>query len=288
MGGQRGQLDTRLGEIAAQLAEGDTPVETLEQQRQLALAERVRAEQTLAQARSALEGVDAGLREYEQVRHQRDEQAITQREAIAQRRLDQQALVIHAEQLAAAVVEAGFVLEDVVAGLAEDAEVEAAGKQVRTSTTACAAWNRSTGRDPGPCRSRAAQEYLDYQDADLTRRSTPRGRIRKIDASAWPLQGPPSTASTRRAEIYPRCSWRARLPGADGETCWTPRGDHGAAPGQARVEHLAAVRGEKAMNRGGAVFAIFQLNPRPFCLLDEVDAPLDEATSAASRRWCPR
>src|SRR5690606_18462871 len=130
MGGQRGQLDSRLGEISTQLAAGDTPVDTLEQQRQAALAERVNAEQVLAQARSALDGVDAGLREYEQVRHQRDEQAIAQREAIAQRRLDQQALVIHAEQLGAAVVEAGFVLEDVVAGLADDAEAGAWGRMV--------------------------------------------------------------------------------------------------------------------------------------------------------------
>src|SRR5690606_6957688 len=106
------------------------PVDTLEEQRQAALAERVNAEQLLAQARSALDGVDASLREHEQVRHQRDEQAIAQREAIAQRRLDQQALVIHAEQLSAAVVEAGFVLDAVVAGLAEDAQAEAWGRMV--------------------------------------------------------------------------------------------------------------------------------------------------------------
>src|SRR5690606_16342713 len=117
MGGQRGQLDTRLGELASQLAAGDSPVDELERQRQAALAERVRAEQVLAEARSALDGIDANLREHEQVRHQREEQAIAQREAIAQRRLDQQALAIHAEQLAAAVAEAGFVLEEVVAGL---------------------------------------------------------------------------------------------------------------------------------------------------------------------------
>src|SRR3546814_12631921 len=119
MGSQRGQLDSRLGELANQLATGDEdPATALEQQRQAVLEQRVVAERALGTARAALEGIDNELREFEQTRHQRDEQSLAQREAISQRTLDQQALVIPAPQLSTAVNEAGFVPADVVAGLA--------------------------------------------------------------------------------------------------------------------------------------------------------------------------
>ena len=88
-----------------------------------ALEERVRADRVLTEARTLLDGIDAELRNYEQTRHQRDEQALAQRERISQRKLDQQALVLSADTLQGAVEKAGFVLQDVLNALPEDARL---------------------------------------------------------------------------------------------------------------------------------------------------------------------
>ena len=282
MGGQRGQLDSRLGDLAAQLAEGDAPVQTLEQERQAALSERVRTERELAQARSTLEGIDNELRTFEQTRHQRDDQALEQREAIGQRRLDQQALVLKAEGFSAAVVEAGFVLDDVLATLGDDADR--------------AAWERSVAELDTRLRrlepvnlaaiaehAEAAQrkEYLDAQDADLDAAlETLEDAIRKIDRETrGRFKDTFDRVNAGVQELYPRLfgGGHAYLE-LTGEDLLDTGVSIMARPPGKRVSNISLLSGgEKAMTAVALVFAIFRLNPAPFCLLDEVDAPLDEA-----------
>ena len=282
MGGQRGQLDSRLGDLAAQLAEGDAPVQTLEEERQAALSERVRTERELAQARSTLEGIDNELRTFEQTRHQRDAQALEQREAIGQRRLDQQALVLKAEGFSAAVVEAGFVVDDVLATLGDDADR--------------AAWERSVAELDTRLRrlepvnlaaiaehAEAAQrkEYLDAQDADLNAAlETLEDAIRKIDRETrGRFKDTFDRVNAGVQELYPRLfgGGHAYLE-LTGEDLLDTGVSIMARPPGKRVSNISLLSGgEKAMTAVALVFAIFRLNPAPFCLLDEVDAPLDEA-----------
>jgi chromosome segregation protein len=282
MGGQRGQLDSRLGELAAQLSEGDAPVHALEQQRQAALEERVRCEKALAAARAALEGIDAELRGFEQTRHQRDEQAIVQREAISQRKLDQQALAIHAEQLSEAVVQGGFVLEDVIATLPADADVAQWEKAV-TDFDAKLRRLEPVNLAAIAEHAEAAQrkEYLDAQDADLTTAlETLEDAIRKIDRETrGRFKDTFDRVNSGVQELYPRLfgGGHAYLE-LTGEDLLDTGVTIMARPPGKRVSSISLLSGgEKAMTAVALVFAIFRLNPAPFCLLDEVDAPLDEA-----------
>jgi chromosome segregation protein len=282
MGGQRGQLDTRLNELASQLSEGDAPVSALEQQRQAALEERVRTEKSLSAARATLDGIDNELREFEQTRHQRDEQSLAQREKISQRKLDQQALALHAEQLSAAVTGAGFVLDEVVSALPDDAEL--------------AAWEKTVADLDAKLRrlepvnlaaiaehAEAAQrkEYLDAQDADLTAAlTTLEDAIRKIDRETrGRFKDTFDRVNSGVQELYPRLfgGGHAYLELTGEDLLDTGVAIMARPPGK-RVSNISLLSGgEKAMTAVALVFAIFQLNPAPFCLLDEVDAPLDEA-----------
>jgi chromosome segregation protein len=282
MGGQRGHLDARLGELASQLSQGDAPVTALEKERQVALEERVRTEKALSAARSTLEGIDNELREFEQTRHQREEQSLAQRETISQRKLDQQALVLKADQLSAGVVNAGFVLDDVIASLAQDADPAMAEKSVNdldAKLRRLEPVNLAAIAEHAEAAQR--KDYLDAQDADLTSAlETLEDAIRKIDRETrGRFKDTFDRVNSGVQELYPRLfgGGHAYLELTGEDLLDTGVAIMARPPGK-RVSNISLLSGgEKAMTAVALVFAIFQLNPAPFCLLDEVDAPLDEA-----------
>lgn len=282
MGGQRGQLDARLGELASQLSEGDAPVQALEAERQAALEERVRTEKALAAARTALDGIDHELREYEHTRQQRDEQALAQRERIGQRKLDQQALDIKAGQLTEAIAQAGFVLEDVINTLTDEADASVWEKAVTDldgKLRRLEPVNLAAIQEHAEAAHR--KEYLDAQDVDLTTAlETLEDAIRKIDRETrGRFKDTFDRVNAGVQELYPRLfgGGHAYLELTGEDLLDTGVAIMARPPGK-RVSNISLLSGgEKAMTAVALVFAIFRLNPAPFCLLDEVDAPLDEA-----------
>ncbi|TBR10929.1 MAG: chromosome segregation protein SMC [Lysobacter sp.] len=282
MSGQRGQLDSRLGELASQLADGDAPVRELEAQRQVALEQRVLAEQRLTAARTQVDGIDHELRGFELVRQQRDEQSLQQREAIGQRRLELQALSLKAEQISAMVVEAGFVLDDVIARLTDDMDAtawERAVAELDTKLRRLEPVNLAAIQEHAEAAQR--KDYLDAQHLDLTTAlETLEDAIRKIDRETrGRFKDTFDRVNAGMQELYPRLfgGGHAYLELTGEDLLDTGVAIMARPPGK-RVSNISLLSGgEKAMTAVALVFAIFRLNPAPFCLLDEVDAPLDEA-----------
>ena len=282
MDSQRGQLGTRLEDLASQLVDGGTQAGTLEGDRQAALGARVQADQALALARAALDEIDGELRTQEQQRQHCDAQALEQREAIGQRRLEQQALALKADQFSAAIAAAGYTMETVLAEIPEDAVP--------------AAWEQAVQELDGKLRrlepvnlaaiaehAEAAKrkDYLDAQNADLTAAlETLEDAIRKIDRETRSrFKDTFDRVNSGIQELYPRLfgGGHAYLE-LTGEDLLDTGVTIMARPPGKRVSNISLLSGgEKAMTAVALVFSIFRLNPAPFCLLDEVDAPLDEA-----------
>lgn len=129
--------------------------------------------------------------------------------------------------------------------------------------------------------SRRAMEETERQVADLQEAiANLEATIRKIDAETRELLRSTFTEVNRNfsemfAGLFGGGSAQLRMSGeeileAGVEVCAQPPGKRNAS-----VKLLSG--GEQAMTATALVFAIFKLNPAPFCLLDEVDAPLDEA-----------
>ena len=183
MGSQRAQLELRLNELKAQLAEGDAPIVKLQAERQTVLDQRVIVEKDLGAARSALDGIEAELRKYEQTRQQRDQQALAQREAISNRRMQEQAVALKAGQISDAIVAAGLELEAVLANVPAEAEFDAWSKalaDIDAKMRRLEPVNLAAIQEYGEQSER--KTYLDAQNADLTSAlETLEAAIRKID-----------------------------------------------------------------------------------------------------------
>lgn len=279
---QREQLERRRGEIAAQLSGGDSPVRELEQARQLALEARVVAERDLQAARSALDGIEEEIRQLESRRQVADHKALSLREALATRRLAEQAAAIRAQALAEQVAALERDLDEVLGGLPAEAEVERWRQRVaelETRIRRLEPVNLAAIKEYGEAAQR--KEYLDAQHADLTAAlETLEEAIRRIDRETrGRFKDTFDRVNAGIQELYPRLfgGGHAYLELTGDDLLDTGVAIMARPPGK-RVSSISLLSGgEKALTAVALVFAIFRLNPAPFCLLDEVDAPLDEA-----------
>lgn len=276
------QIDGRRTHLAEQLAAGSDPIAELEAERQTYLDQRLLVDKQLVEARRALEDCDAEFRKLEQQRQLAEQGLAALREGLSEKRLAAQALQLRAEQLAHTIAESGLELETLLAELAEDInaqewrqQLESIGQKItRIEPVNLAAIQEHTEQSE-------RKTYLDNQLADLVdAMETLEGAIKKIDRET--RQRFKETFDKVNAgvqELFPRLfgGGHAYLELTGDDLLNTGVSIMARPPGK-RVSNINLLSGgEKALTAVALVFAIFGLNPAPFCLLDEVDAPLDEA-----------
>jgi chromosome segregation protein len=279
---QHAQLESRRVEVAAQLERGGDPLAELESERQACLNQRLLVDRQLVDARRALEECDSELRRLEAERNAIVEGLSEQRQKIGDLRLAEQEHRLRAESLAAAIAEAGFDIDALSAELPADIDV------ARWQTELVDLEQKI--RRLEPVNLAAIQEYdeqsqrktyLDAQLGDLgTALETLENAIRKIDRETRQrFKETFDRVNVGVQELFPRLfgGGHAHLELTGEDLLSTGVAIMARPPGK-RITSISLLSGgEKAMTAVALVFSIFRLNPAPFCLLDEVDAPLDEA-----------
>ena len=282
MDNQLHQIDTRRQEIGEQLAAGSDPIAELESERQAYLDQRLLVDKQMVDARRVLEECDLEFRQLEQQRHLAEQGLSALRESLSEKRLAAQALHLRAEQLAEAIKASGLELETLLAELSDDINADQWRQQLAELGLKIA---RLEPINLAAIQEHAEQSerktYLDNQLTDLVdAMETLEGAIKKIDRET--RQRFKETFDKVNAgvqELFPRLfgGGHAYLELIGDDLLNTGVTIMARPPGKRPSNISLLSGGEKALTAVALVFAIFGLNPAPFCLLDEVDAPLDEA-----------
>ena len=258
-------------------------VESLTASLQDLLVTHEREEKRLAEACGVQEVLQKSLREGELLRDKSESALADQRAALEQLRLKQQALLMEQSHQLERVGEDGFQLEPLLDELAEEprdeAELNDALHKVAQRVQRLGPINLAAVDEYETQSER--KNYLDAQDEELQEAlNTLTNAIRKIDKET----------RTRFKETYDRVNaglqdlfpkifggGSAKLELTDSDLLETGVTIMARPPGKNNSTIHLLSGGEKALTALALIFSIFKLNPAPFCMLDEVDAPLDDA-----------
>ncbi|MEI7613411.1 MAG: chromosome segregation protein SMC [Betaproteobacteria bacterium] len=282
------QIDRLVEELArcTETAEA-MQAEDLEPQLQVALDQRVDREQLLAAARDALETATLTLRGLEEQRMKTEISLDPLRQRIGELKLKEQAAGLNYEQLAAQLIESQADEQSLQGDLvgARPGPLQSAIASLQRSIEALGPVNLAALEELESARERKG--FLDAQSEDLTQAmETLENAIRRIDRETRDLlQTTYDAVNKSFGELFPVLfgGGEARLIITGEEILDAGLQVMAQPPGKKNSTIHLLSGGEKALTAIALVFAMFQLNPAPFCLLDEVDAPLDDTNT---ERFC--
>ncbi|MGX2039271.1 chromosome segregation protein SMC [Methylocaldum sp. MU1018] len=272
----------RLETVSAQMSEAETPTEDEQARLDERLEQRLQAERTLSDLRKRAGDLEAEMRRIDEarIRNQHDLDHLKQR--LEQTKLELQANEVRRQTVQEQFEELGAAPEAVLAELPEDADEKIWQKRVA-----------ELGEDIirlGAVNLTAMEEYLaqeermkflDRQHQDLTESlATLREAIEKIDRECRTrFKETFDKVNAGLQRMFPKLfgGGQASLDLTERDLLEAGVSIMARPPGKRNSSIHLLSGGEKALTAVALVFAIFELNPAPFCLLDEVDAPLDDA-----------
>jgi chromosome segregation protein len=292
---QQAIAERELKRIHADLAtcrtqEMEAPPEIFEEELQQALEKRALREHELVAKRGAMEDAAAALKSLEENRMRLEQSLAPLRERIGELKLKEQAAALNASQLDEQLQEAGADEAALAVMLATEtnARPQALAQEIgrlQKAVLDLGAVNLAALQELDASRERKG--YLDEQAADLTEAmETLESAIRRIDRETRDLlQSTFETVNGHFGRLFPELfgGGRAALVMTGEEILDAGVQVFAQPPGKKNSTIHLLSGGEKALTAIALVFSMFQLNPAPFCLLDEVDAPLDDSNT---ERFC--
>lgn len=279
------ELEAHLEKLqTAQSDFDETQLSSLLQER---LASREQREERLAVARNALEDAASELREIEQERMTSEQKLHPLREGINQVRLKEQEARIAEDQFGEQLKESGASEQELIHSLGKTRPfaLQAEINRMNGEIAALGAVNPGALDELESCQTR--KTYLDSQSQDLEEASeTLKNAIRQIDRETRErLLETVEKVNGHLEEMFPTMfgGGQAKLILRGEEILDAGIQIFAQPPGKKNSSINLLSGGEKALTALAFVFSLFQLNPAPFCLLDEVDAPLDDSNT---ERFC--
>lgn len=281
----RQQLDVlaeKQSQLNIQLADAEQPEATLTAELNTLLEQQQHAEKNTQHKREILSQIENQLREQEKALHSAEIERTAIRTQLEQRRLENQSYITRLTTFAEQLQETGLTLDDILAHLPPEA----------TEIVWEANLNKVLNRIDrlGPINLAAISElsqaserkiYLDQQNEDLvTALTTLEDAIHKIDKETRArFKEIYEKVNGLFEQLFPRIfgGGQAYLELTGEDLLQTGVNVIARPPGKKNSTIHLLSGGEKALTAIALVFSIFHLNPAPFCMLDEVDAPLDDA-----------
>ena len=275
------------------MQQGQLELESLDDQAaqaglQSLLEKRSEQERALANARHELDQLTQKLRHMEEARMQAERSLQPQRERIMELQLKEQAARLNQEQYAQQLMEAQADEAALAEKLNSDMKPSYLQGEVTRLTNAIAALGAvNLAALDELAQASERKNFLDSQHADLMEAiTTLEDAINKIDRETRDLlQDTFDKVNKHFGELFPMLfgGGNAKLIMTGEEILDSGVQVMAQPPGKKNATIHLLSGGEKALTATALVFSMFQLNPAPFCLLDEVDAPLDDANT---ERFC--
>ena len=273
---------TEIEQLTRELA--DDPVTPVREALDAAVEVRIGCEKTLAEARDTVEKAAGALRALEEERLGIEQRIVPLRERNSELKLKEQAARLNAEQFDQQLGEANAD-EAALSAAAESAPrppaLQAEITRLGQAINELGAVNLAALEELATSKQR--KSFLDSQFLDLEEAvQTLEDAIRRIDRETRELLRETFDSVNRHfGSLFPMLF-------AGGEAKLIMTGEEildagvqvmAQPPGKRNSTIHLLSGGEKALTAIALVFGLFQLNPAPFCLLDEVDAPLDDSNT---------